>query len=366
LDRGVRVYVQFLGPLLKKFGSNLEVLEIIASAASMSMGSRESEGSWAVTRPAGQSKLQQESVITRQFNGLFSPELSNWSITLPSLESLKVTLDNATFAALASWSMPSLRNLSVISPDFRFGLEGFRRFLEVHGDRIQQLELGHTNGDLEEFWITEQSGEFRPRSRIRLDVWCPNLKEFICNADAEWNWESPDWIAPHILLPAHPGLECIGVRGLEKRFVNDAAEFMRTGSEDEYPYFMLLQQFSSMLRAEAFPSLRCVRDLSWQSDRIRRTGKLRLGSSTSADPGRPSLAMQLVVSPSFPFLHPARLLSSGPPRVGNRGRKNFSSHVLRFWDEALEKCRGRGVSVENYLGVAVTSHHSRDTPVIEE
>ena len=380
-DRGVRVYVQALGPLLEKAGSDLEVLEIITSAGGMSMGSMESESSWVIGSPAGSHTLSQgstlggpgptvksepESMITRQFL-LMAPGLSTRmtdfrlssnpsepSITLPSLESLKVTLDNATFAVLSTWSMPSLRNLSVVSPDFKFGLEGFRRFLEVHGDRIQQLELGHSNSEVEEFWVTEQSREFRPRSRIRLDVWCPNLKEFICNADAEWNWENPDWIAPHLLLPAHPGLEFIGVRGLEKRFVNDAAEFVRTSSTEEYPYFMLLQQFSSMLRVEAFPSLRCVRDLSWQSDKIRRTGRLHPRSTTSTDPGRLSSTRPLVSSPSFPFLRTNRLLTSRP----RASEKNVlsSSHVLRFWDEALEKCRRRGVSVENFLGIAVTGY----------
>jgi len=382
-DRGVRVYVQALGPLLEKAGSDLEVLEIITSAGGMSMGSSESESSWLIGRPTGSHddgpqgnaisgpgsmvKSEPESMITRQFL-LTTPGLSTRmtdfrlssnpsepSITLPTLESLKVTLDNATFAVLSTWSMPSLRNLSVVSPDFKFGLEGFRRFLEVHGDRIQQLELGHSNSEVEEFWVTEQSREFRPRSRIRLDVWCPNLKEFICNADAEWNWENPDWIAPHLLLPAHPGLEFIGVRGLEKRFVNDAAEFMRTSSPEEYPYFMLLQQFSSMLRAEAFPSLRCVRDLSWQSDKIRRTGRLHPGSTASAEPGRPSSTRSLVSSPSFPFLRTNRLLTSGVSRPKGGEKIILSnSHVLRFWDEALEKCRRRGVSVENFLGIAVT------------
>lgn len=382
-ERGIKVYAHVLGPLLEKAGSDVEVLEIIPSAGGMSMGSRELESCWAVAGSDAGSRRSAsrhlgESVVTRQFlsmnlSGLstlvadFHPSSNHYgpSITLPSLKSLKATLDNATFSVLSTWSLPSLRNLSVVSPDFKHGLEGFRRFLEVHGDQIQQLELGHGDSELEEFWVTEQSHELRQRSRIRLDVWCPNLKEFICSADAEWNWENPDWIAPHVLLPAHPGVEFIGVRGLEKRLVNDATEFMRTSSVDEYPYFMLLQQFSSMLRVEAFPSLRLVRDLSWESDKIRRTGKLRLPSIPSVVPARPSSTMPLVNSPSFSFLRPNRLHSTAP-RSGGRGTNVLSLHVLRFWDEALEKYTERGVLVENYQGFALTGHHSKGISVGEK
>ena len=370
-DRGVRVYLQVLGPLLEKAGSDVEVLEIITSAGGMSMGSRESEDAWVVATPGGfdtglqrmtsggpptlvkHLKLESESVVTRQFTSMNLHGLSSLiadlppstSVLLPCLESLKATLDNAIFFVLSSWSLPSLRNLSVVSPDFKYGLEGFRRFLEAHGDNLRQLELGHSAGELEEFWVTEQSSEFRRRSRIRLDVLCPNLKEFICNADAEWNWESPDWIAPHVLLPSHPGLELIGVRGLEKRFINDAAEFTRTDSEEEYPYFMLLQQFSSMLRTEAFPSLGRVRDLSWQSNKIRRTSRLRPGPKGFDRP-----------SATFSFLRPSRLSPSHwAPRSTIVGKTVLSSHVLRFWDDVLKKCMERGVSVENHVGAVITS-----------
>jgi len=42
------------------------------------------------------------------------------------------------------------------------------------------------------------------------------------------------------------------------------------------PYFMPLEEFGSLLRPETFPSLLAVRDMSWESDAVRRTGRLRL------------------------------------------------------------------------------------------
>ncbi|KAF9548962.1 hypothetical protein CPC08DRAFT_615557, partial [Agrocybe pediades] len=182
-----------------------------------------------------------------------------YTLSLPALLSLKVTLDDATFSVLSTWDMPTLTHLSVLSADFGYAGGGFRRFFEVHGEKIGQLELGHSSGDIEEAWLTAPPHPTNAPPRIPLNAWCPNLKEFICSADAEWNWQAPDWIAPHVLLPAHEGLVFIGVRGMERRLRGD-------GEEADDTYFMLLEQFGSLLRREAFPNLRRVRDMSWESD----------------------------------------------------------------------------------------------------
>ncbi|KAJ3529833.1 hypothetical protein NMY22_g8831 [Coprinellus aureogranulatus] len=113
--------------------------------------------------------------------------------------------------------MPNLTNLSVISADFSYAGDGFLEFFEAHGDKIVELELGHSTEDIEDHY----AGAPSPFSSIlqghSLAAWCPNLKKFVCSAEAVWNWYDPDWIAPHVLLPAHPGVEVIGVRGLERR-----------------------------------------------------------------------------------------------------------------------------------------------------
>ena len=158
------------------------------------------------------------------------------------------------------------------------------------------------------------------------------MPEFICNVDAEWNWETPDCIAPHVLLPSHPGLEFIGVERLERRLISDADKWVwrrRSGhvsneeEEHEDPYFMLLQQFGSMLTEEAFPSLRFVRDMSWYSDIIRRSGRLQVDSSDSLSVLPPML---LPKEPATPFLFHAKHLFSAPSsgsRIGNVGWKLF-------------------------------------------
>lgn len=400
--RGVRLYDEMIGPLLGRVGQGLEVLEVISSAGSVGMSARGASSSWIVGGPAGLENgrhnrhlgmglqslgmgfsgdsltgldLIANSVTTRRFvsmdvysslagtSGSTAEGFSSKPIlTLPSLSSLKATLDNATFFVLSSWCMPALRNLSVISADYRYWSEGFQVFFEVHGTKIEQLELGHSSGEVEEFWLTErQQNNAARRPRISLEAWCPNLKEFICSADAEWNWQSPDWIAPHVLLPSHLGLEFIGVRGLEKRLVSDADEFMRRrrfGHQDpeEFPYFMLLQQFGSLLRKEAFPSLKYVRDLSWESDALRRMGQINSSTRESFSPSRSVPRSPSVLASTSRTLNPKRLISS---RHGN-GREDPllvpgpRMHVLSFWMEVLRKCKERGVWLENCRGVNVT------------
>ncbi|KAJ2966313.1 hypothetical protein NUW54_g13845 [Trametes sanguinea] len=152
------------------------------------------------------------------------------NVQLPALRALKVSLDNNTFAVLASWDMPSLTHLSVMSSDFSYTGEGFSRFFQAHGAKLIQLELGHSSSALEEYYLTtpqhllvlqQQNQQQQTQPIVPLAEWCPNLREFICSADAEWHWQSPDWIAPHILLPAHPKVELIGIRDIDTRLLED-------------------------------------------------------------------------------------------------------------------------------------------------
>ncbi|TFK23751.1 hypothetical protein FA15DRAFT_681051 [Coprinopsis marcescibilis] len=282
------------------------------------------------------------------------PPFDSPPLVLPALQSLKVTLDNATFHVLSTWDMPVLKNLSVISADFSYAGEGFAKFFEIHGGKLGQLELGHSTGAIEEFWLTAPpaqgggGGNFNANAnnnfnnannnannnfnfnannnanangngnanangngnnttppgwtfgptQIPLAHWCPNLVQFICSADAEWNWQNPDWIAPHVLLPAHPTLQFIGVRDIEKRILEglgrvesrdleaclEGRVFGGLGMVEEVeemeaddPFFMLHEQIGSLLRKEAFPNLRYVRDLSWESERMRKSGRVRGG-----------------------------------------------------------------------------------------
>jgi len=215
--------------LLEQVGQDLQVLEVISCSEGLGMGAREARRSWVVAGngaevgkcnrsnsrgsgfPAAALSLQSlgfgvnvlwctidrvgtdcrvcdnEEIRlvgslwvcaykhTLEFIHSSTEGLASPSLTLPCLSSLKVTLDNATFFVLSSWTMPALRNLLIISADARYGAEGFRRFFEVHGDKIRQLELGHSSGEVEEFWITEQPQDSHNRAHIRLDVWCPNL-----------------------------------------------------------------------------------------------------------------------------------------------------------------------------------------------
>ncbi|OBZ77859.1 hypothetical protein A0H81_01617 [Grifola frondosa] len=75
---------------------------------------------------------------------------------------------------------------------------------------------------------------------------------------------SPDWIAPHILLPAHPRIELIGIRDIDTRLREDPDV-----AGYSTPYFPLYEQLASLFRRDAFPALRFVRDLSTESHHMR-------------------------------------------------------------------------------------------------
>lgn len=243
------------------------------------------------------------------FNNNVTPARLPSSIStlhLPALRTLKVTLDNATFSVLSTWSLPSLHNLSVLSADFSYAGPGFSQFFLIHGPKLTQLELGHSSSTIEEHYLTAPLPNQHHHS-IPLAAWCPNLREFICSADAEWNWENPDWIAPHVLLPTHPHLEFIGVRDIDKRLLDDMAFANGNAAnedDDDAPFFMLLEQIRSLLSEEAFPALRYIRDMSSGSDGMRR------------------------VAPQ--------------------------KRVLAFWESVMDRCRERGVWLEDCNGVNVT------------
>ncbi|KAI0071167.1 hypothetical protein K474DRAFT_1693558 [Panus rudis PR-1116 ss-1] len=267
-------FQQRMSPLLRNMAIHLEYLELSSCISHI-----RSEFSESLPHPA-KSETQM-------------------NVQLPSLRALKVSLDNNTFAVLASWDMPRLTNLSVLSSDFSYTGQGFAAFFQAHGAKLRQLELGHSSSLVEEHYLTEPHGFNQNPGPIPLAQWCPNLKEFICSADAEWHWQTPDWIAPHILLPAHPSVELIGIRDIDTRLSLDPD--MTPGE----PYFPLFTQLCSLLQADAFPSLRFVRDLSWRSQELRASG--------------------------------------GSPRV------------LTFWMNVLEQCQEHGVWFEDCTGVNLTA-----------
>ncbi|KAI9057669.1 hypothetical protein FKP32DRAFT_1583301 [Trametes sanguinea] len=271
------------------------------------------------------------------------------NVQLPALRALKVSLDNNTFAVLASWDMPSLTHLSVMSSDFSYTGEGFSRFFQAHGAKLIQLELGHSSSALEEYYLTtpqhllvlqQQNQQQQTQPNVPLAEWCPNLREFICSADAEWHWQSPDWIAPHILLPAHPKVELIGIRDIDTRLLEDPLTPLHAyqpplsssnsssgadGMDDalfdalmcadaDTPCFPLFEQISSLLRRDAFPALRFVRDLSAESDRLRTA--------------RP---------------HP---------------------RVLQFWRKVVARCAEHGVWFEDCRGVNITQRALRRATLV--
>ncbi|GLB36885.1 hypothetical protein LshimejAT787_0311720 [Lyophyllum shimeji] len=339
------------------------------------------------------------------------------TLTLPALRSLKVTLDNATFDVLATWHMPALRNLSVLSADFSYASAGFSHFFIVHGPKLTQLELGHSSSTIEEHYLTaqplpatlgqQQQGQGQAQGQaqaqgaggIPLAAWCPNLVEFICSADAEWNWQNPDWIAPHVLLPTHPTLQFIGIRDIDKRLRDDLAMHLshhhhshvphsqqQGGENDGQPFFMLLEQIASLVRREAFPALLYIRDMSWESDLMRRGaahfGGASAGASASAvgvvhEAGPSSSRGTSVVGAGENVANRRRAGSLGAfgSLFGTRGRKGNrrrgmsdvgagdvseeTRQVLRFWQAVLERCREGGVWMEDFRGVNVTMRDLR-------
>ncbi|KAF7760625.1 hypothetical protein Agabi119p4_10034 [Agaricus bisporus var. burnettii] len=253
-------------------------------------------------------------------------------VDLPALRTLKLTLDNITFSVLSHWTLPSLQNLSVLSTDFSYTGDGFALFFQVHGHNIVQLELGHSTGAIEEYYLTSHAvHRLQPSPSSNLAAWCPNLREFICSAHAEWNWQSPDWIAPHLLLPAHPNLRLIAVRDMNKRLLDDLELFLVRRSDrlrpGHGPFFRLAEQIRSLLRSDAFPQLQIIRDMSWESALMRRVQRMPLPQ----DPMRFDVWDML-------------------PHSTNLDEIDFGKSLSAFWKNVGDNCATRGVQVQDWTG----------------
>ncbi|TFK31433.1 hypothetical protein BDQ12DRAFT_640076 [Crucibulum laeve] len=460
-EGGIRYYLRVIGPKLKRAKENLEFLELTLCAKDLRgmTGQGGTGGGFfesllipstvtnvnnlttlsaslaSTAMTAITSSMPSSSVnISRMLSSETLRSISSASpLVLPALRSLKVTLDNATFHVLSTWNMPDLKNLSVISADFSYAGEGFASFFKVHGSKIVQLELGHSTGAIEGFWSTAphlqqnynsnstNQGWMFGSTQVPLANWCPNLLEFICSADAEWNWQNPDWIAPHILLPAHPMLQFIGVHDMEKCILEALSRIEYrdltavqgghgfTGLDDkEYsngiggiddPFFMLQEQIGSLLRMEAFPALQYIRDLSFGSEVMRQSGRVRVKGDGSLDDyehrdngsdsslgsklasishlGRGSLSSSLVLNAGQCMATWASVLppsSSQQPidaRPTGRQLKLLQEHqqglrVLRFWvkvvqmfkerDVLLQDCNGFNVSFESLKSAVVVNN----------
>ena len=335
------------------------------------------------------------------------------SLTLPSLHSLRIPLTSPTLLVIATWSLPSLQSLSLVSIDFTgWRRMGFKKFMEVHGGGLISFEIvgGGESGE-EEGWITERvNGIGHPTSSVQrqqnlhLPSTSPLLKHFICSTNAsEWNWETPDWIAPHVLMPEHFGVERIGVWGLEDKLVGGDYDGMgntlrigrrrrtwtsssrsRPSSHDddedrllvERPFFMLQEQFGSLLRREAFPSLVCIRDMSWESDLIRRSvgiGCFSEPESSTVDPATPTSSakrkqkgfksLKETVASRFTrpiFSSAASSSIPSPPVSEPQPQMQFEPHsqsykIRKFWLGVLERCNRRGVYIEDWMGRRVVA-----------
>jgi hypothetical protein len=306
------------------------------------------------------------------------------SLTLPFLHSLRIPLTSPTLLVVATWSLPSLQSLSLVSIDFTgWRRMGFKKFMEVHGGGLLSFEIvgGGESGE-EEGWITEREdgvGHHQTSSvhqNLHLPSTSPLLKHFICSSNAsEWNWETPDWIAPHVLMPEHFGVERIGVWGLEDKVVRGgdydgvgttmglghrrrrtwttSPRWSRPSSDDqEQPFFMLQEQFGSLLRREAFPSLVCIRDMSCVGIGCSFEPEL---SSTAVIPATPTTKRKQnglkTLASRFTFSSP-----SSPTQTQTQFEPHSQSYKIRkFWLGVLERCDRRGVYLEDWMGRRVVA-----------
>ncbi len=219
-------------------------------------------------------------------------------LTLPHLHALKLCLHDATLTVLATWDLPIIRNVSIVAADFSYAGEGFRNFFHMHGEKLKQLELAHSSSIVEDYYLTIpvdlQTAALRS---VHLPAWCPNLEEFICSADTEWNWQSSEWIAPHPLLLSHPNLRLIGIRDLDKWMCGEISIRMN-------PFRPLLSQIRSILCYGSFPKLHIICDMSFESNVMR--------------------------------------------------SEACSEAVISFWSQVAQLCRDEGVQLEDYAGMNIT------------
>ena len=218
-------------------------------------------------------------------------------LTLASLLALKVCLHDATLAVLSTWNLPVIKNVSIVAANFSYAGDGFSNFFCRHGKKLNQIELARSSSIIEDHYLTIPVDPPTATLRnIHLATWCPNLREFICSADAEWNWQNPEWIAPHDLLLSHPNLQFIGIRDLDKRIYD------KINHTD--PFCRLLSQIESFLLRDSFPKLLFVRDMSFESNVMR--------------------------------------------------MEAHSDSVINFWSQVVQFCKDRGVWLEDFTGLNIT------------
>jgi hypothetical protein len=391
--------------------STLESLEVVMSTSGVGMDCGRNLGSTLLKR------FEPGLLTSLDMNLSASNHNPPLSLTLPFLHSLRIPLTSSTLLVVATWSLPSLQSLSLVSIDFTgWRRMGFKKFMEVHGGGLISFEIvgGGESGE-EEGWITERedgighptSSVHHQQQNLHLPSTSPLLKHFICSSNAsEWNWETPDWIAPHVLMPEHFGVERIGVWGLEDKVVRvdydgvgtpsgigrrrrtittwTTSRWSRPSTQDddqehlleEQPFFMLQEQFGSLLRREAFPSLVCIRDMSWESDLIRKSVGIGCSSepeSSTVDPATPSPSnkrkqkglktlKETVASrftmPSFSSSTSSSIPSS--PISATQTQMQFepqsqSYKIRKFWLGVLERCDRRGVYLEDWMGRRVVA-----------
>ncbi|KAK7021766.1 hypothetical protein VNI00_017277 [Paramarasmius palmivorus] len=270
------------------------------------------------------------------------------TLSLPTLRTLVITSDNSVFLTLSDWDMPQLSNLT-INLGYHHTMPAFHTFFQAHGIKVTHLELG--NAPTPDSLVVSDQHSPSASTLYRL---APNLKEFICSAytQTEWNWENLDWVAPHPLLTSHPELEYIGIRDLGREF-GPGPQHVDPYSDDTSPFCMLLEQLSSLFSHTSFPKLKYIRDLSEDSDGLRR-GKRSLYHGDKA---------------SIPLVAQATggrwssLSSWRRPR--HRHSQTFSTPValvgvpgdLRmtwFWGRILDRAGEQGVYIEDWRGLNVT------------
>ena len=391
--------------------STLESLEVVMSTRGVGMDcaygyARRNLGSTLLTRRFEPGLLTSLDLDINPSASSHNPPLS---LNLPFLHSLRIPLTSPTLLVVATWSLPALQSLSLVSIDFTgWRRRGFKKFMEVHGGGLISFEIvgGGESGE-EEGWITErEDGVGHPTSSVHhqqqnlhLPSTSPLLKHFMCSSNAsEWNWETPDWIAPHVLMPEHFGVERIGVWGLEDKVVRvdydgvrttlgirrrrrtiSSSRWSRPSTQDddeehsleEQPFFMLQEQFGSLLRREAFPSLVCIRDMSWESDLIRRS--VGIGCSSEPEPStmdtttptpstkRKQKGLKTLKEMSSLFTRPIFSSSTSPPLIpATQTQTQFepqsqSYKIRKFWLGVLERCDRRGVYLEDWMGRRVVA-----------
>ena len=391
--------------------SDLESLEVVMSSRGVGMdyGYQRNFGSTLLNR-----RFDPCLLTSLDFDVNHNPPTS---LTLPFLHSLRIPLTSPTLLVVATWCLPTLQSLSLVSIDFTgWRRMGFKKFMEVHGGGLISFEIvgGGESGE-EEGWITErENGIGHPSSNVHqrqqnlhLPSTSPLLKHFICSTNAsEWNWETPDWIAPHVLMPEHFGVERIGVWGLEDKVVrgdyDEVGTTLRVGRRrrtmstwttssrsrpsfqdddeerllEEQPFFMLQEQFGSLLRREAFPSLVCIRDMSWESDLIRRSVGIGCPSepeSPTVDAATPAPSIKKkqkglkslketvtnrFTRPIFSSSTTSSSLIPSPPIPATQTQfepQSQSYKIRKFWLGVLERCDRRGVYLEDWMGRRVVA-----------